>query len=369
MQQFQKILIIGMGMIGGSLALALRKSGYRGKIIGCDLSKEILVEAKAMQAIDMGYVNPKEAVKNVDLIVMAIPVGYYEKTFEEIADYLPKDVVITDVGSVKAYVAELVDRNLPKDIQFLGGHPMAGSEKGGIKAATPFLFENAYYFLTPNHRTKSDTIHKLEGLIKGLGAYPVLIEAHEHDKIAAQISHIPHLTAVLLTNLLNKRNSIHCIPFVGGGFRDSTRIASGDPIMWKDIFLLNKEEVLRGITTLEEMLQDFKRELQEGKTEAVLEALKKAKEIRDSIPHGGRDYIHPIYELIIDVQDRPGVLGELTQMLGSNHVNIKEIEILHARQGEMGAVRVGFASKEEEEKAFLLLKNGNFPLTYRKGVD
>ncbi|SNS81463.1 prephenate dehydrogenase [Anaerovirgula multivorans] len=367
MQQFQEILIIGMGLIGGSLSLALKKSGYQGKIIGCDLSKEALIEAKAMGAIDVACEVPQEAVKNADLIVIAVPVGYYDEVFKEIAAYLPKGVVITDVGSIKGYVETAVARHLPKDIQFLGGHPMAGSEKGGIKAATPFLYENAYYFLTPNGNTRRDTIEKLESLVKGIGAYPVIVEAREHDKIVAQISHIPHLAAVLLASLLEKRNSTSYIPFVGGGFRDTTRIAAGNPNMWKDIFFLNKGEVLEGIKTLEGLLQDFKSKLLEGKQEEVLEALEKAKSIRDGIPHTARDYIPPLYDLIIDVQDRPGVLGELTQVIGTNHINIKEIEILHAREGELGAVRIGFSSKDEQEKALMILKKGSFPLTYRKG--
>ncbi|MFT9493834.1 prephenate dehydrogenase/arogenate dehydrogenase family protein [Anaerosolibacter sp.] len=366
MQQFQEIAIIGMGLIGGSLALALKKSGYKGKIMGCDASMETLRQAKDIGAVDGIYQGPKDAVKDADLVILAVPVGYYVELFQEVAPYLSQDVVVTDVGSVKGYVKTLADRYLPKHIQFLGGHPMAGSEKGGIKAATPFLFENAYYFLTPNTSTKRGTIEKIENLVKSIGAYPVVVEAQEHDKIAAQISHVPHLAAVLVANLLEERNSISYIPFVGGGFRDTTRIAAGNPRMWKDIFFYNKEELLAGIESLEGMLQDFKRKLLSAEGEAILGDLEKAKKIRDSIPHTGRDYIPPIYDLIIDVEDRPGVLSELTQVIGGNEINIKEIEILHAREGELGAVRVGFASKLDQEKAFKILETGGFPLTYRK---
>lgn len=369
MQQFQEIVIIGMGLIGGSLALALKKSGYAGKIIGCDVSRATLVEAKGMGIIDAYYENLKEAVKNVDLIIMAVPVGYYAEIFQEIASCISPRVIITDVGSVKGYVETVVDKYLPREVQFLGGHPMAGSEKGGIKAASPSLYENAYYFLTPNEYTQKETIEKLQQLVKAIGAYPVIIKAKEHDKIVAQISHIPHLTAVMLANLLEKNNGTSYLPFVGGGFRDSTRIAAGNPHMWQDIFFLNRDEVLVGIEALEEMLQDFKRELQEEGKQEILNTLKKAKEIRDRIPHAGRDYIPPTYDLIIDVEDRPGMLGELTQIIGGNKINIKEIEILHARQGEQGAIRIAFASKMEQEKAFFILKNGAFPLTYRKGED
>lgn len=369
MQQFQDIVIIGMGLMGGSLALALKQSGYAGKIIGCDISKATLVEAKGMGIIDAYYETPKEAVKNADLIIMAVPVGYYAEIFQEIAPYISPRVIITDLGSVKGYVEIVIAKFLPKGIQFLGGHPMAGSEKEGIKAASPFLYENAYYFLTPNKDTKKDTIEKIEKLVKDIGAYPVIIKAKEHDKIVAQISHIPHLTAVMLVNLLGKNNATSYLPFVGGGFRDSTRIAAGNPHMWKDIFFLNRDEVLAGIDVLEEMLQNFKNELQKEEKQEVLNTLKTAKEIRDRIPYVGRDYIPSTYDLIIDAEDRPGILGELTQIIGGNKINIKEIEILHARQGEQGAIRIAFASKMEQEKAFDILKNREFPLTYRKGED
>ena len=370
MEEFRKITIIGMGLIGGSIALALKKSKYMGQIIGCDISMATLIEAKGMGIIDTYYKEPSEAVKDADLIIMAVPVGYYAEIFKEINPYISSNAIITDVGSVKEYVEIMASKYLSFEIQFIGGHPMAGSEKGGIRAATSSLYENAYYFLTPNERTSQDTIEKLKKLVKNLGAYPVVITANEHDKIVAQISHIPHLTAVMLTNLLKKNNDTSYLSFVGGGFRDSTRIASGNPYMWQDIFLFNKKEVLSSIKVLEDMLKDFRIKLEEENTTQILTILKDAKEIRDKIPHAiSKDYIPPTYDLIINAEDRPGILGELTQIIGKNQINIKEIEILHAREGQEGAIRIALESKEEQEKAYEILKNGSFPLTYRKDVD
>ncbi|ABR46871.1 Prephenate dehydrogenase [Alkaliphilus metalliredigens QYMF] len=364
---FQRVVIIGMGLIGGSIALALRKAGYEGEIIGCDSSRQSLEEAEAIGAIDQGYQDLGEGVKEVDLVILAVPLGYYRQVLKEIAESLPKDVVVTDVGSVKGCVEEIISQELSQSIQFVGGHPMTGSEKGGFHAASPFLYENAYYFLTPNPYTKEETIEGLKDFVKLLGAFPVVVETKQHDEIVALISHIPHLAAVLLANMLDRKNSISYIPFVGGGFRDTTRIAAGNPKMWQDIFFYNKKEILEGIDTLGEMLQEFKVLLQDDESEEVLENLQRAKLIRDSIPHTSRDYIPPLYDLIIDVGDRPGVLGELTQIMGKNNINIKEIEILHAREGETGAIRIALASKTEEEKALHVLKQGGFSLTYRKG--
>lgn len=367
MDFFGEVVIIGMGLMGGSMALALKRRGYRGRIIGCDLSEEALKEAEKIGAIDAGERNISKAVRRAQLVVVAVPVGYYEAVFKEASPHLCSGTLVTDVGSVKRYVQELAAAFLPKGVEFLGGHPMAGSEKSGIKAANPYLYENAYYFLTPDKTASQGSVAKLKGLIVDLGAYPVIVDPNEHDRIVAQISHLPHLTAALLVNTLDRGKGLSNIPFAGGGFRDTTRIASGNPFMWRDIFLYNKEEIMRGVEELSESLQEFRKMIEGDNWPLVLETLQKAKLIRDSIPKHSRDYLPPLYEIIVSVEDRPGVLGELTRLIGENAINIKEIEILHAREGEKGAVRIGFASAEEEEKAVKVLRERNFPLTFRKG--
>ncbi|MCC5910554.1 MAG: prephenate dehydrogenase [Clostridiaceae bacterium] len=367
MKNFKRITIIGLGLIGGSMALALKKSDYNCEVIGYDVSEKTVQHAKGIGAIDVIAKNLQESVEKAELIILATPVGYYEEMLQQVGHLLSNDVIVTDVGSVKGYVAKVAEKYLPEGVQFIGGHPMAGSEKGGIEAATPFLYENAYYFLTPRKQIAEDILKKLQRFVEALGAYPVVVSVEEHDQIVAQISHIPHLTAVLLANMVDRKNGISYIPFVGGGFRDTTRIAAGNPQMWREIFLLNKEEVLDGIGTLETMLGEFKEILQKENQEEILENLQKAKMIRNSIPHTVRDYIPPLYELSIDVEDRPGVLGELTQLMGSNTINIKEIEILHAREGEKGAIRIGLDSEVQQKKALHLLQVYGFAVAYREG--
>jgi len=367
MENFNKITIIGVGLIGGSIALALKKSGFKGEITGCDGSKETMDLAMSIGAVDRVYQEPKQAVVGTELLILATPVGHYRKILEAVRPFLSKETIVTDVGSVKGYVENVVDQYLPKDIQFIGGHPMAGSEKSGVKAASPFLYENAYYFLSPNKNTSKDTVSRMTSFVESLGAYPVVVDAGEHDQIVAQISHIPQLTAVILASMLDGKKTRSYGSFVGGGFRDSTRIASGNPMMWKDIFLLNKKEVLVGIESLEERLREFKDYLREDKEEGILNRLQQAKDIRDSIPNTSKDYMPSLYELFVDVEDRPGILGDLTQLMGNNNINIKEIEILHAREDEGGALRVGFSSKEMQRKAYDILKTEGFSLTHQKG--
>ncbi|WZL73188.1 prephenate dehydrogenase [Clostridiaceae bacterium 35-E11] len=360
MDHFHEIAIIGMGLIGGSIALALKKSGYTGKIIGYDLCNVSLEKAQSMGAIDGAATDIEEVVAKADLVVLAVPVGHYPKILHRITPFIKKETVVTDVGSVKGYVVKAAEQHLSKDIQFIGGHPMAGSEKDGIQAASPYLYENAYYFLTPTENTLPETIVKLRSFIKALGAYPILIDPYEHDRVVAQISHIPHLTATMLVNMLDKNQDTSYLSFVGGGFRDTTRIASGNPAMWKDIFIFNKKGILEGIQTLEDILKEFKHMLCTENEQEILETLKKAKSIRDEIPRRLKDAMPPIYEIMINVEDRPGILGELTQLMGKNKINIKEIEIMHSREGEQGAIRLGFATEKEEGKALHVLKSAGY---------
>ncbi|AOT70487.1 prephenate dehydrogenase [Geosporobacter ferrireducens] len=367
MDFFNKITFIGLGLIGGSMAAALKKRGYGGELVGYDASGDASIEGKKWGIIDHKADTLKDAVADADLVVLCTPIAAYAQILKEISPHLKNEAILTDVGSVKGCVADLVKGHINPNIQFIGGHPMAGSEKGGLKAASATLFENAYYFLTPGQETVNGTVAKMETFVKSLGAYPVVVGQREHDKITARISHIPHLAAVILTNLLDREGGVNSVAFAGGGFRDTTRIASGNPAMWKDIFFYNKEEMLQGIQSLEKMLSEFRELLEKKKEDQVLDLLNKAKFIRDGVPKGLPDYMPPLYDIVVDVEDRPGILGELTQLMGDHSMNIKEIEILHAREGEQGAVRMGFATAQEQEQAFLVLRGGGFSRTYMKG--
>lgn len=366
MNDFNQIAIIGMGLMGGSIAFALKHFGYKGTIIGYDLSKESLQEAKDAGAIDLAIEDIGEAVSNVDLVIIATPVGYCKQIFQWIGPFLKKGVVLTDVGSVKGAVVEWAEQYLPPNIEFLGGHPMTGSEKGGIQAASPYLYENAYYFLTVTNRTSQPTLRRMETFINSLGAYPIMIDPYEHDRVVAQISHIPHLMAVMLVNMLYENKDISYLPFVGGGFRDTTRIASGNPNMWKDIFLLNKYEIMKGIHNIRGMLKEFYNILEKEDQTVIYKTLQRAKTLRDTIPSRLKDGMPPIYEIIVNVEDRPGMIGKLAQRIGEKGINIKEIEILHVREGENGAVKIGFSSEEDEKRAADLLKEDHYVFMYGK---
>ncbi len=369
MEKFKKIAIIGMGLIGGSMALALKKENYGSQVIGYDLSEPSLKAALKAEAIDKMARSLQDAVEGADLVVLSTPVGHYQALMQQMAAYLSTGAIVTDVGSVKGHVARLAEDLLPKEVKFIGGHPMAGSEQGGFKAATATLFENAYYFLTPQGGATDDGLEKLKVLVKIMGALPIVIDPTEHDRVAATISHIPHMTAAILVDILEDSEGISDRFFVGGGFRDTTRIASGNPEMWKDIFLYNRQEMLRGIQKIENRLLKIKGYLMDQNELDILNLLKRAKNLRDQIPHRLPDYIAPLFDITIDLEDRPGAIGELTQLLGENRINIKEIEVLHVREGVKGAIRIGLETEADEGLALGLLKERGFSLVHRRGVE
>ena len=367
MKNIKQITIIGMGLIGGSIALGLKKGGYMGKIVGNDISQSSLEEALLLEAADFVTLDPTEAVMDSDMVVIALPLGSYRDILAIIAPHLKQDAIVTDVGSVKGYVSETVNSALSYGIQFIGGHPMAGSEKGGIQAASGILFENAYYFITPEKNTTTYTIETMESFIRTLRAYPVIITATEHDKIVAQISHLPHLLAVLLVNMLDSNNGVSFLPFAGGGFRDSTRIAAGSPNIWKDIFLFNRQQLIEGINGFQNILCEYKELLILQDEETLFKELSKAKLLRNSLPQHTTNYMPPLYEIVIGIEDKPGAIGDLTGLIGVNNLNIKEIEILHSREEETGALRIGFEGAEEADKAIKILEENHYRINYKRG--
>lgn len=364
MDGVEQITMIGVGLMGGSLALGLKRAGFCGCITGCGSSAETLEEARKLGIIDRSCTDYGDAVRDADMVIVAAPLGYYETIFEGIAPCLKADTIVTDVGSVKGYVMEAARSFLPENIRFIGGHPMAGSEKSGVKAASAVLYENAYYFICPEKGVPPETIDLLKDMIVMLKAYPVVIEAEMHDKIVAKISHLPQIAASSIVQVLEDDGELAHMIFAGGGFRDTTRIASSEPGIWKDILMYNKQEVLRYVERLEKKLGEFKRVLTGGNGDAIFDFFSRSKAVRDQLPAKVRGSISRLYEISISVEDRPGSLGRLTCLMGDHDVNIKEIEVLHSRDREEGAIRLAFDSDAAAAKALLLLEKENYKVTY-----
>ena len=255
---FNKITIIGVGLIGGSLGLALKEKKPNFKIIGIDKQK-IIKKAIARGAIDEGTVNLEEGIKEADIIIIATPVKTILDILTQIAPFLKKGCLVTDTGSIKQKIVQKANKTLFKDVFFIGGHPMAGSEKYGIESADPYLFHNKTYILTPTHKNNLGALEKISSLIKVIGAKRLILDPLEHDKIVSAVSHLPQIIAVSLINAIGelalRGNNNNYFKAVGEGFKDITRIASSSYKMWEDICDTNQENIL-------EMIQEFKNYLE-----------------------------------------------------------------------------------------------------------
>ena len=255
---FNKISIIGVGLIGGSLGLALKEKKPNFKIIGID-KQEIIGKAIARGAIDEGTVNLEEGIKEADVVILATPVKTILDLLPKINSFLKKGCLVTDTGSTKTQIVKRANKVLSKDVDFIGGHPMAGSEKYGINSADPHLFLNKTYILTPTNKSNLAALEKTFSIIRMIGAKRLILDPLEHDRIVGVVSHLPQIMAVSLINttgeLALRENNNNYIKAVGEGFRDMTRITSSPYRIWEDICETNQGNIL-------EMIQEFRNYLE-----------------------------------------------------------------------------------------------------------
>lgn len=282
---FKGILIIGLGLIGGSLALALKKEGFQGKIYGYDLNEQRVNKALELKAIDNGYRNYKDIPwRDVDLIVLSTPVKTFESIAKQIKPFIKEDTIISDVGSVKGdLVLKLYE--ILKPHLFVGVHPIAGTEKEGIENAKPDLFKNARLILTPVGNDE-ENIKKVEKLWKDIGSKTEIMNPHLHDIVFASVSHLPHAIAFALVDSLielSKETNIDLFRYPGAGFKDFTRIAASSPTVWKDIFLENKENILYTIDIFIKSLEKLKESIKKEDEESIINILSESREKRLSL--------------------------------------------------------------------------------------
>ncbi|MDD5132158.1 MAG: prephenate dehydrogenase [bacterium] len=284
MGKIKTVAIIGVGLIGGSLGMALKKSRAVGKVIGIGRNPEKLKKAKQLKAIDEFATDFRAGVKDADLVVICTPVGLIAPTLNRILPALRKGCIVTDVGSVKAPVVETAEKILQaKKIHFIGGHPMAGSEQAGVSNAQSNLFKNAVWILTPGSHTSLKEISLLHHLFSLTGAKIILLDPRKHDQIVSVTSHLPHLLAASLVNYLaaqNRKNK-NTIALTAGGFRDMTRIASSSPEIWTDISLMNKQEIIKALTAFSRMTDRMINALRSSKRKQVFNLFAQAKQTRD----------------------------------------------------------------------------------------
>lgn len=356
------VTIYSVGLLGGSIGLALKESGFTGKIIGLS-SKNSIETALSLRCIDEGftYDHLGDVITKTDVIFLCSPIMVILETLKELAKIqLPRGLIITDVGSTKSTITEEAQNTLPKHVHFIGGHPMAGSEKSGPSAADPYLFQNAIYVLAPlrGEPTTQDKnfAHFLEYY---LGCRYIFLDPEIHDSIAATVSHLPHILAVALVNLAKSAdNKIPgTLDLAAGGFRDLTRIASAPYKMWHDIFMTNKKTIQPLIDKCIDTLRDMKEKLLK---DDLSDDFNNASETRSKIQLHNKGFITPLHEILVIVKDQPGVISSISNTLAEKNINIKDIEILKLREGEGGTLRLAFESYDIAREAIGILNNIGF---------
>ena len=363
MNNVSRISIIGLGLIGGSLAKALKRAHPELHITGMDVRCAYLENALSESVIDEASDNLKQAVENAQVIFLCTPVANILECLETIVSYAATDAIISDTGSTKLNIMEKAQSAMPLRAHFIGGHPMTGSERSGFNASISHLFENAYYVLTPTPTTPREALEKLITLVSSTGAIPVVMDASKHDYIVGSISHLPH---VLASSLVNTVIGIYDpeqyrLKLAAGGFKDITRIASSNPEMWRDISLSNKKHLTALIGKLICELNSFKHLLDEGASDGIESFFRNAKEFRDKLKSSKMQSLPSYWDLYVDIEDRPGIIGKVTTLLGEHGINIKNLRIIHSREDDPeGCLVISFANHESVVKSKSILTSDGY---------
>ena len=352
---------IGLGLIGGSIAKALRRVHPEYRLIAYNRSRSSLVEAMSDGTINQATDVIDSSFAECDFIFLCMPVSVNIQGLKKLKDLVPDTCVITDVGSVKSTIHEAV-RELGMEARFIGGHPMAGSEKTGYASASDRLLENAYYIITPTPLSNPDKVEEMRQLVTDTGAVSIVLDYDEHDYATAAISHLPHVIAYTLVNLVRTSDNPKGLmrQLAAGGFKDITRIASSSPDMWESICLENKDQLLKVINAYKSSLDDIAEAICRDQGEKLHHFFEEAKDYRDSMPMKMKGSIEPAYEIYVDLIDESGAIATIATILASNRISIKNIGILHNREFQEGVLRIEFYERDAVEKATALLSKYSY---------
>ncbi|WP_020590923.1 prephenate/arogenate dehydrogenase family protein [Kiloniella laminariae] len=283
---FQKVALIGIGLIGSSLARAIKKKALASEVVTCARSEATRNTVEKLGLVDAVYDSPAEAVRDADLVILCTPVSTYDDLAAAMAPSLKAGAIVSDVGSVKESVIRDVGQHLPDGVHFVPGHPIAGTEHSGPEAGFAELFEGRWCILTPVVGTDARAIEKVSNFWAALGSMVEIMTPHRHDKVLAITSHLPHLIAYTIVGTatdLEETDQNDVIKFSAGGFRDFTRIAASDPIMWRDVFLNNREAVLEMLQRFTEDLTVLQRAVRWGEGDVLEDLFRRTREVRRGI--------------------------------------------------------------------------------------
>lgn len=360
---------IGFGLIGASIAKSIKvKAPGKYQVVCYDYHKDLNVSLEKALKDEVIVKVTKEltGLKDCDVIILCAPTLKNINYLSDIKNCFEKEGIalplITDVGSVKGNIVNAaVELGLGE--HFIGGHPMAGSEKTGYDSATDHLLENAYYILTPAAGSSKDDLELLKEMVADTGAISILLDCEEHDRVTAAISHVPHVIAAELVNLVQDSGDDTPVMkmLAAGGFKDITRIASSSPDVWQSILLSNKEAVLDCLDRFQDALVKVEASLYSDNSEYIYQTFERAGEFRNSIPNA-HGMLKPEYKFYIDIEDRAGAIATVATQLFIHNISLKNIGIIHNRSYEQGALKVEFYDNKSKEEAIAHLEKDGYKI-------
>jgi len=355
-----KIGVIGLGLMGASIAGAIQKFRSGEEIWGLDY-KDVVKKAEDLGIIHHSCFQIQDFPQDLDILFLAAPISANREYLQKITERKDwQDLLITDLSSTKSGIIRAADSLEKGNWSFIGGHPMVGSEKQGIGAYNPFLYENAVYVLseTKKHFPSSEKFNQLIKLLYDIGARIIKLPPDLHDRLAAYVSHLPHVIASTLINyILGLDKEDLFFQLAAGGYRNLTRIADGDVGLWNDILTDNKEFLSEAVDSFIKALSDIRDQIVDGDAK---EALLTAKKKRNTLSSDTRGFVNPLIDLRLEIEDKPGVLSDITYILFSEAINIKDISILKIRENLGGVLQLSFDSQKNKEKAAILLSSKGY---------
>lgn len=357
---------IGLGLIGGSIAKAIRTNIPDAYLIAYDINTASLNLALEEKVIDQICTAIDDTFYRCDYIFLCAPVSHNDENLLLLKQYLSEKTILTDVGSVKTGIHKHIE-SLGLQKQFIGAHPMAGSERFGYPNSKASLLENAYYILTPSDSVAPEKISAYQTLVGSIGAIPFILTYEEHDYVTAAISHLPHVIAASLVNLVQKSDSKEGIMkmIAAGGFKDITRIASSSPTMWQQICLTNTENISKLLRNYIDDLNEIAACIDTHQTDAIYDFFDHARSYRESFANASSGPIKAEHVLTVDIADKPGSIATIAALLAEHDVSIKNIGINHNRELAEGALRIEFYMKDALHAAISILQENGYSIHTR----
>ncbi len=354
---------IGLGLIGGSIARGIRRAQPDARIMAYMRTRSRLEQAQADGIVDVILDGVTEELRACDIIFLCTPVEYNAAYLSQVRPFLRDGAILTDVGSTKTDIHRVVTELGFEDV-FIGSHPMAGSEKTGYENSTDHLLENAYYIITPTAKSRQEDVDRLIHVAQLIHSVPIVLDYEEHDRIVAAISHLPHLIASSLVNLVRDSDNSQGLMrrLAAGGFKDITRIASSSPVMWEQICMTNTGNLIPMLESYIGSLQEILASLNSRDAQAIHDLFDTSRTYRNSFSEKASGSLLPDYSFTVDIVDEPGAIATLSCILSARGINICNMGINHNREHGEGALRITFYDEASEKAAWNQLRKYNYEL-------